>query len=412
MESNSKNKPDVGSLKIAPEMKARSKKRKPIIWIISSIVLVGIILYFGMAFLERPVEVQTVVVRKQQTHQPRTVLNASGYVEPRRRATVAAKITGQVVEMLIEEGMHVKKGQVLARLDDLQARARFEASKADLDVARARISELEIGLVDAERDFSRINTLFSKNVASREEVDKAKIIMDRYRAQLSRCREEIRAAEARVRVARGDLENCTIRSPFAGIAVSKDAQVGEIVSPVSAGGGYTRTGIATIVDMSSLEIEVDVNENYISNVKVGQKAIATLDAYPDWKIPANVRTLIPTADRQKATVKVRLAFAELDPKILPDMGVKVAFMTEVTPSKSSEKALVVPKTAIRELEGKSFVFVCQGDFVERRSVRKGDVIGDNVEILAGLMDGHQVVIDGPDNLKDGQKVLIRGGVKW
>lgn len=413
MESNNKNKPDISALKIAPEMKAHSKGRKAGIWIISMLVLAGILFFSARVYLSRPVEVHTAVVQRQASNQPRTVLNASGYVEPRRRATVAAQITGQVVEMLVEEGMRVEKGQVLARLDDLHARARLEASKADLNVARARISELEISLVDAEKNFTRVYTLFKRTVASQEEVDKAKIIRDRYRAQLARAQEEIRAAEARVQIAQRDLDNCTIRSPFTGIAISKDAQVGEIVSPISAGGGYTRTGIATIVDMRSLEIEVDVNENYISNVKQGQKAIATLDAYPDWKIPATVRTLIPTADRQKATVKVRLAFDTLDPKILPDMGVKVAFMTkDEASSAASQTVLIVPKAAIRELEGKAVVFVYSGDIVERRTVKKGKVFGENAEILAGLAEGQKVVVNGSDNLKDGQKVIVRGGTKW
>jgi len=402
-----KNKPGLADLKIDPELKTYKKKKTPTLWIIAGVVLIIVILVLGVILMDSPVEVETAVVRKYQSGQGLTVLNASGYVEPRQKATIAAKVTGQVVEMFAEEGMKVEVGQILARLDDRLPRARLDSSKADLEVTLARTHELEVNLKDAERDFSRTSNLFSQEVTSQENMDKAKAAVDRYKAQLLRLREEIQAAKTRVKVAKRDLENCTIRAPFTGIVVSKDAQVGEMVSPVSAGGGYTRTGIATIVDMDSLEIEVDVNESYIANVTVGQKVIATLDAYQEWKIPAKVRTLIPTADRQKATVKVRIAFDKLDPRILPDMGVKVAFMTEGTDSQSSAPISVVPKAAIRESDGKSIVFVLNKDSVERRAVKPGKVVGSTVEILAGLTDGEQVVVSGLLDHKDGQKVVVK-----
>jgi RND family efflux transporter MFP subunit len=408
MEPNSKrNKPGLADLKIDPKLRTYKKKNKPTVWIISGFFVLAAVSVLGMTLRNVPTEVETAVVRRHQAGQGLTVLNASGYVEPKQRATIAAKITGQVVEMLVEEGMKVEKGQILARIDGREANARLDSSKADLEVALARINELEVNLKDAERDLSRMSNLFSQEVASQENMDKAKAAVDRYKAQLSRLREEIRASKTRVNVAKRDLENCTIRAPFTGIVVSKDAQVGEMVSPISAGGGYTRTGIATIVDMDSLEIEVDVNESYIANVTVGQKVIATLDAYQEWKIPAKVRTLIPTADRQKATVKVRIAFDKLDPRILPDMGVKVAFMTEGTDSQSTAPISVVPKAAIRESDGKSMVFVLNKDSVERRAVKPGKVVGSTVEILAGLTDGEQVVVSGPLDLKDGQRVVVK-----
>jgi HlyD family secretion protein len=402
-----RNKPDLADLRIDPSLRIGTKERRTVIWIMGVIILIIAIAALAVVLRDSTPEVKTGIVQQHQPGQGLTVLNASGYVEPRRRATVAAKITGQVVEMLVEEGMKVEEGQVLARLDDREARARLDSSKAELEVALSRIHELEVNLEDAERDLSRTSGLFSQGVASQENLDKANAAVDRYRAQLSYAREEVQAARARVVMATRDLENCTIHSPFAGIVVSKDAQIGEIVSPVSAGGGFTRTGIATIVDMNSLEIEVDVNESYIANVKVGQKVVATLDAYPEWKIPATVRTLIPTADRQKATVKVRIAFDQLDPRILPDMGVKVAFMTEETPSQGTTQAVVVPKGAVRETEGKPLVFVLNGDSVERRAVKLGKIAGDSVEILAGLTEGEQLVVDGPSDLRDGQRVKVK-----
>jgi RND family efflux transporter MFP subunit len=196
------------------------------------------------------------------------------------------------------------------------------------------------------------------------------------------------------------------------VAISKDAQPGEMVSPVSAGGGFTRTGISTIVDMSSLEVEVDVNESFINRVTAGQKVEATLDAYPDWKIPSRVITIVPTADRQRATVLVRIGFEALDPRILPDMGVKVAFLGAAQPptavgAAQARRALTVPKAAIRTDQGQSIVFVVAGDRVERRAVRTGDAKGDQVEVVSGLAAGERVVVEGPPDLADGRKVLVR-----
>jgi len=353
----------------------------------------------------KAVPVTTAVARPAEAGASATVLNASGYVEPRRRATVAAKITGRVTEVLVEEGMAVEAGQVLARLDDVDARRRAEATRANRNVARAALDEIEVNLADAERRLRRTRELFGDGVASEQELDSATAAADALRAQLVVARRSLDAAEAELAVALQDLENYTIRSPFAGIAVSKDAQPGEMVSPVSAGGGFTRTGISTIVDMDSLEIEVDVNESSIAKVVPGQPAVATLDAYPGWQVPATVRTVIPTADRQKATVKVRLTFDELDPRILPDMGVKVAFQELADEAEAAPKAqCLVPRRAVRNDDGQTVVFQLRDDVVERRAVSLGRDLGPEVEILAGLAAGATVVLDPPPELADGAPV--------
>jgi RND family efflux transporter MFP subunit len=337
-----------------------------------------------------------------------TVLNASGYVEPRRRATVSAKITGKVTEVLVDEGMVVEEGQILARLDDSDARRRYEAIRAERDVARASIDELEVNLADAQRTLRRTRQLHDDGVASIQDLDSATAAVDALRAKLTVARTALDAAEAQLAVSAQDLENYTVRAPFAGIAVSKDAQPGEMVSPVSAGGGFTRTGISTIVDMDSLEIEVDVNESHIAKVRPGQPADAVLDAYPDWRIPATVRTVIPTADRQKATVKVRLTFNELDPRILPDMGVKVAFQetVEVTESSAPTAQSLVPRPAVVDDGGQTVVFIVDDETLERRAVSVGRSIEGNVEILAGVIPGDRVVISPLGGLTDGQRVRV------
>ena len=358
------------------------------------------------AFREKAVVVEVATVRADKGDRP-ALLNASGYVTPRRRATVAAKITARVNEIYAEEGMHVEPGQILARLDDSDARARLAMAKAERDATAATLGDLAVNLANADRDALRTEELFKRGLVAEQARDQARTLVDSLKARLALAREQVSAAEARVMVAQQDLDNCTVRAPFAGIVVSKDAQRGEMVSPISAGGGFTRTGIATVVDMSSLEIEVDVNESYIARVQSGQPLTAVLDAYPDWQIPAKVRTVIPTADRQKATVKVRAAFDRLDPRILPDMGVKVTFLGERSAPTAAGRVLV-PRTAVLEEGGTAAVFVYREGRVERRAVRLGQARGNDHEVVAGLADGEQVVTTGVKELRDGQAARVKG----
>jgi len=339
------------------------------------------------------------------------LLNASGYVTPRREATIAAKITGRVVDVLVDEGMRVQAGQVIASLDESDARVRLVSAKADRDASQAGLVDLQVQLANAERELHRTQELEKSGVSSPQALDLARTTRDSLVAKIELTRQQVQAADAKIKVAQQDLDNCVVRAPFDGIVVSKDAQPGEMVSPMSAGGGFTRTGIATVVDMKSLEIEVDVNEDYIARVHPGMPVTAVLDAYPDWQIPSKVRTVIPTADRQKATVKVRISFDRLDPRILPDMGVKVTFLGEEpkTPKDNSPGAVraLVPKDAVRNDSGQSVVYLYKDGKVERRAVSVGGVRGSDQEIVAGLTEGDRVVVDGFDGLRDGQKVEIR-----
>ena len=249
-----------------------------------------------------------------------------------------------------------------------------------------------------------------ENVVGRAEVDTAQADVDSLKARIAYAQEQIAVAESQVLLRRTDLDDTVVRAPFSGVAISKDAQAGEMVSPVSAGGGFTRTGIGTIVDMSSLEIEVDVNESFINRVRPDQKVEAVLDAYPDWRIPAHVITTVPTADRQKATVRVRIAFEKMDPKILPDMGVKVSFLRDEQPGEAAAPVarFAVPKSAVRTVDGRTVVFVMKQDRVERRAVRTGLEEGDQVEVLSGVSAGERVVVEGPVDLKDGDRVKVQG----
>jgi len=338
------------------------------------------------------------------------VLNASGYVTARRRATVSSKVTGKVLEIFVEEGKAVKKGQVLARLDDSQMRAGLNVAKAQLGAARGAAAEDEARLREAERQFNRLTQLVKEKVVGRAEVETQEATVESLKARIALMKTQVEVAERQVAAQETDLADTVVRAPFDGVAVSKDAQPGEMISPVSAGGGFTRTGICTIVDMSSLEIEVDVSESYINRVKAGQPVEAVLDAYPEWRIPAHVITTVPTADRQKATVRVRIGFEQLDPRILPDMGVKVSFLEERKPESADgppRPRLMVPKTAVRTENGQSVVFVLKEDRVERRAVKIGAEQGDQVEVVSGLSSGERVVVEGHDALADGSRVKER-----
>src|SRR5437879_7416016 len=332
------------------------------------------------------------------------LLNASGYVTPRRRATVAAKITGRVTSVLFDEGVRVREGQVLATLDDSDAKRALDAAKADRDAAQATITDYEVQLKNAEITLHRAQALQAAGVQTQEALDNARTATDSLKAKIALSKQQVAAAEARIQEAQQNVDNTVIRAPFAGIVVSKDAQVGEMVSPISAGGGFTRTGIATIVDMNSNEIEVDVNEAYIARVVPGQAVTAVLDAYPEWQIPSQVRTVIPSADRQKATVKVRISFIKLDPRILPDMGVKVTFLSEEKhKSKSpgdSAAGVLIPESALREDGGKKIVFLLKDNRAERRAVIVGNTRGGDAEIIGGLTPGDTVIVKGPADLRD------------
>ena len=356
-----------------------------------------------------PVKAAAVVAQTGAGAAPGAVLNASGYVTARRRATVSAKVTGKVLEVLVEEGDTVKQGQVLAKLDDSQLRAALAVAQAQLETARRGAAEDEARLREAELTLGRREQLVTERVISKSELDAARAEVESLRARIAVAQQQIKVSESLVTQVRTDLVDMQVRAPFDGVAISKDAQPGEMISPVSAGGGFTRSGIATIVDMSSLEIEVDVSESYINRVRPQQPVEAVLDAYPDWRIAAHVITTVPTADRQKATVRVRIGFEELDPRILPDMGVKVSFLTERPAAETATPRvkLVVPSSAVRTADGRSIVFVLREGRAERRAIAVGAAVGDQVEVLSGVSAGEQVVVDGPQTLKDGDKVKVQ-----
>ena len=336
-----------------------------------------------------------------------SVLDATGYVVARRMATVSAKITGKVREVLIEEGQHVEAGQVLATLDPVDADAQRDLSSAQLGAAQSQVDNVRAQLREAEANARRMGDMVQRQLVARALYDQAIAQRDSLRAQLVTAQRNAKVAADQLRIAANGVDNTIVRAPFAGVVIAKAAQPGEIVSPLSAGGGSTRTGMATLVDMDSLEVEVDVGEAFIGRVQPKMPVEATLNAYPDWKIPAEVIAIIPTADRGKATVKVRVALLKKDPRIVPDMGVRVSFLEKAAPAQADapKPGVLVPAAAIANRDGATVAFVVLGgDHVARRALTLGRSLGDEREVTAGLSDGDVVVVDPPESLADAARV--------
>ena len=400
---------DLSALRIEREP-MRTASRGWVKWIVLLIILGGA----GAAgwswwTRERPLEVEVATVTERAAGTQASVLNASGYVTARRRATVSSKVTGKVIEVNVEEGMAVRQGQVLARLDDSSLQAELRLYRAQLESAKRQIPESDVRLEQARVALRRQEQLRKEGLNTPSDIDNAKAEVDSLVARIASAQETVKVAESQIAMQQTSIDDMVIRAPFSGVALSKDAQPGEMVSPVSAGGGFTRTGISTIVDMNSLEIEVDVNESYINRVRPAQPVMAVLDAYPEWQIPAKVIAVIPTADRQKATVLVRIGFTALDPRILPDMGVKVTFMREADSAAAvvAQPMTLVPAAAVKQENNASYVFTVKDQTVERRAIKTGGTDGDRLEVLAGLKGGDRVVISPPPTLAAGVPIVIK-----
>ena len=338
-----------------------------------------------------------------------SVLDATGYVTARRQATVSAKITGKVQDVRIEEGQRVEAGDILATLDDSEARVDLQLRRAQVAAARAQLAEAEAGSANAEREYKRQQEVAALKLTSASALDAARTEAEASRARTSSQASAVRVAQEAQQAAQVQLDNTIVRAPFTGVVTVKAAQPGEMISPISAGGGSIRTGIGTIVDMDSLEIQVDVSEAYINRVKPDQKVEAVLNAYPEWRIPASVIAIVPTADRSKATVKVRIALGVKDVRIVPEMGVRVAFL-EANPSAGSApppRGSLVPAAAIRQDDGKDVVFLVRDGRAERRAVTLGGTLGDDRQVQAGVSAGDAVIVEAPPTLKDGDAVQER-----
>ncbi len=396
----------LAELKIGEEQRG-SRPFALVTAIIGGILVIGggVSAVFLLGSEPEVLAVRTARVRSVSVDAGTTVLNASGYVTARRQATVSSKTAGQIIEIAIEEGMEVTAGQVLARLDSSNLERSFGLAEAQTAVARKAVLEVEAQLAEARLRQERTRRLVEERVAGQADLDRVNGEVATLEARSERQQEDIRVSERRADVIGQQIEDMVIRAPFDGVITAKNAQPGEMMSPIAGGAGFTRTGIGTIVDMTSLEIEVDVNEAYINRVSPGQPVDAILDSYDDWTIPARVIAIIPTADRDRATVRVRIGFEELDPRILPDMGVKVSFRSAEAEPEEAPEGLLVEAAAVFQDTGRDLVYLVRDGRVQRRAVRLGDRRGSDVFVLSGLVEGDRVVLEGPPGLADGAEVV-------
>lgn len=380
-----------------------SPRRWP--WIVAVIVVVAIVAGGAAAFAlrGRSVTVQTSTAVAAGSNSDAAVLQATGYVVARRQATVAAQIVGTITQVDVEEGEHVRKGQVLARIDDTQYVAGLNAAEAQYAAAQAGIAQARATLAQARADAARDNAVVAKGYVSKQVAQQANTQVVTNAAALDVAEKQAQAAAANAAVARVNVGYTVIPAPFDGVVTKKDAEVGQITSPYTLGGG----GIATIVDMNSLEVDVDVNETYISRVKPDMPVTAVLDAYPDWKIPAHVIAIIPSADKAKATVKVRIALDQKDPRIIPQMGVRVSFLEHAANAAKPLPGVLVPKSAVVQRGGKKVVFVVADGRAKQTVVTTGGEFSDMTQVLSGVGAGANVVTTPSEELKDDEKVQVK-----
>lgn len=378
-------------------------------WAVAAVVVVLILAGGAAAFALRDhaVTVATSTAVATGSSSNAAVLQATGYVVARRQATISAQVIGTITAVDVEEGDHVEKGQILARLDDTQYVAQLSAAKAQYAAAQAQIVQARATLAQARADAARNNEVVARGYVSRQAAQQANTAVATDEAALDVAQKQAQAASDNVKAAQINVDYTVIRAPFSGVVTNKDAEVGEIVSFYTSGGGGIAGGLATIVDMNSLEVDVDVNESYISRVKPGMPVEAVLDAYPDWKIPAHVIAIIPSADKSKATVKVRIALDQKDPRIIPQMGVRVSFLEKTDKGAKPLPGVLVPKSAVVQRDGKDVVFVVKDGRAERTAVTTGGDFSDLKQVTQGLSAGAEVVTTPAADLKDGEKVQVK-----
>jgi RND family efflux transporter MFP subunit len=383
-------------------------------WLLAVAALLVLLCIGAWLFLGRQSGVPVRIVIAQESTSASapsgaSLLDASGYVVARRQATVSSKITGKVLEVLIEEGQRVAANEVLARLDDSNARARLQQAQAQIAQAEANLQASRTALNDARPIYHREAQERAQALISAQDFDAAKATYNAAAAAFAVAQRSVALARASLVVAQRDEDDTVVRSPFAGVVTVKAAQPGEMVSPISAGGGFTRTGIGTVVDMDSLEVEVDVNENFITRVRSSQPVTIRLNAYPDWEIPGEVIAIIPTADRSKATVKVRVAFKQRDARILPEMGARVSFLQDAqaaTASAQPRRAVIVPVEALEVHGASGTAFVLHGSKVEKRTVKLGAQSAQGQTVLSGIDSGTRLAIAVRGQLSDGVEVKV------
>ncbi|ABB32633.1 efflux transporter, RND family, MFP subunit [Geobacter metallireducens RCH3] len=395
---------DLGKLKIDKGALARSGgRRRPRFWIVAAVAVVVLLILFVSGVLSPAVTVETGTVTQVYPSQAYTLLNASGYVVAQRKAAVAAKVTGRLDWLGVEEGSRVKQGEILARLENLDAAAARDQAAATVKTSRASLDQAKAELTDATLAFEREKQLLKEGIVAKAEYDSAEARYRRAKAAVTGASASIVASEAALRGAQVNLEYSFIRAPFDAVVLTKNADIGDIVTPIGAAAN-AKAAVVTIADLGSLQVEADVSESNLETVKVGQPCEIQLDALPEVRFKGRVHMVVPTADRSKATVLVKVRFEKLDPRILPEMSAKVAFLEHlVAPGEEKPKTAVNP-AAVVERGGRKVLFLVKGGRVAETPVTVGAKIGEMLEITAGAKPGDKIALKPLDKLKDGTKI--------
>lgn len=398
-------KPDLSRLKIDRTQLPPDDGRKR--WWIAGIVLIALL---GAAYFlfrgSSAVQVQVVRAEVVGGGGNTAGITANGYVVARTRASVSSRISGRLASLGVEEGSRVRRGQVMARLENADYEAAVAQAEADSLRAVAALQEAQVARDQLGRDLARAKELLARNLESASAIENLNAQLDGASARVGVQQAQVRAAQAALAFARANLDNTYIRAPFDGTVLRKDAEVGEVVAPVATGGGLTRGAVVTMADLGTLEVEVDVNEAYIAQIKSEQSARITLDAYPSVNFAGRVRQIVPTADRQRATVQVKVAITDHDPRILPEMGARVEFFDAAAADSSAPSRVFVPADAVRSDGPDTIVWVVRDGVVRRTVVQAGPVSGGRREIRSGLSGGESLVNKPPAGLEDGGRVDV------
>jgi len=398
---------DLSKLKIDKTLKTRlplSRIRlKYLVIALSIIVITGILYSTGM--LTPAVSVEVVSVSQIYPSQTFTLLNASGYVVAQRKAAVASKITGRLDSLLVSEGSRVKKGQIIARLENEDAVAAREQAKANLNTAKANLEQARAEFKEATLTFERNKRLIVSGSISQVEYDNSEIRFGRAKASVDSAKAAIKASIAALRGSTVAEEYALIKAPFDAVVLTKNADIGDIVTPLGAAAN-AKAAVVTIADMSSLEVEADVSESNLSLIKLQQPCLIQLDALPESRFNGIVKTIVPTADRTKASIMVKVGFVDNDPRILPEMSAKVAFLSRPVKQEEMKSRTAVGKTALVNRQGKNVAFVVTGNEAVETTVQIGEEFGDMIEILSGLKSGDKIVLKPLEKLKTGSKIKI------
>jgi RND family efflux transporter MFP subunit len=392
----------IDKSKIAPQ--ARKKRR--IYYIIPIVVVITLLVILSFAGVFSPaMKVDAVTASLVYPSQTFTLLNASGYVVPQRKAAVAAKVTGRIVALYVEEGSRVKKGQIIARLEADDVAAQRDQAQANVEVSRQNLEQAKAELADAKASFEREKSLLSQEFTTKASFDTAEARYRKAQAGFTGAEAGIRASSAALRGAGVALDYTMIRAPFDAIVLTKNADIGDIVTPIGAAAN-AKAAVVTIADMDSLQVEADVSESNLKQIKAGQPCEIQLDALPDTRFKGVIHMIVPTADRTKATVMVKVKFLTIDPRILPEMSAKVAFLAREVSGDEQQPRLAVSQKALKVRNGTATVFLVKGTRVDEVKVTTGPQLGDMVEINDGLKAGEKVVINPPSQLRDGSRIKL------